>query len=391
MPLPPESNLPAAVVHPAWAGEPGDGGSYRKRGLTSYLAGLAGANFQEVVLSCGSSRLTRGARSLVDLADFALRTRARAVLFFYPALPLFHPASGFKLPALAVWLAVVRCTLRGRGVRIVLDVEDLPEPQHRELFDVPHSAGLATISTAERWLGRFADEVWIPSVSLGDRWREATERPGQPLRIVPTGAERQAAPAPNRRRPGIRFLYAGTLAREQERGVERLLRDFQAAAARATPPAKLVLAGPGGDWLRKRALGDRVELAGALEAEQAEALAAGCDWGLVPYPERGYFHDVFPAKLSFYTACGLPVLTTNLRETAAAVRRHGVGRVASEGDWARVLAELASSPPPPRVACPWLWADLLGEVVPPRESAPERDPQDPGNRIGACVPNRRHV
>lgn len=348
--------LPDAVVRFDWSGALGDGGLYRKAGLVEFLKQRASGRFHELVIPTGGSRGRRTGRALLMLMRFALATRARKVLFFYPALPLFHPPSAHKLPALAIWLATVRRALSRRGVKIVLDVEDLPAVQHLTLTGRPHPAGEGVLARAERWLSRFADEVWLPSKEMADRWRQLSAAPGRSVRVVPTGAPAQVSAAHSRPGQGVQFLCAASLYEAHDRGVSWLIERFSEGAA---PQARLLLAGPGGEWIARRCSRERVEWVGALERAALESLAVGADWGLVPYPERGYFHMAFPAKLALYTACGLPVLTTAARTAAQAVQAAGVGRVSPADSWARTLGELSLAGRPARVGCPWLWQQVL--------------------------------
>ncbi|MBI4865477.1 MAG: glycosyltransferase [Candidatus Wallbacteria bacterium] len=349
--------LPDAAVRFDWACAVPDGGLYRKAGLVEFLKHRAPERFHELVIPTGGSRGRRTGRALLALMRFALATRARSILFFYPALPLFHPPAGRKLPALAIWLATVRRALARRGVKIVLDVEDLPAAQHLTLTGRPHPAGDGVLARAERWLSRFADEVWLPSEALADRWRQVSAAPGRQVRVVPTGAPAQLPAAPPGPGQGVRFLCAASLYGAHDRGVSWLLERFTEGAA---PSARLLLAGPGGEWIPGRYPRERVEWVGALDRSELESLAVGADWGLVPYPERGYFHLAFPAKLALYTSCGLPVLTTAARTAAEAVRAAGVGRVSPADSWARTLGELSLAGRPARVECPWLWQQVLG-------------------------------
>ena len=350
--------LPGAVVRVQGARRTCDGGAFRKDGLVEFLRSRAGGEFEEHLVPArapGVGRLSHLIRVVSGLERFLGQVRARRVLFFYPEFPSFHPAGWSKLPALVWALGRLRRSMAWRGLSAVLDVEDLPGPQHRTLAGRAHPAGERVLALAEGALAGFAAEAWLPSGSLAERWCASTGFARERVRIVPTGSL-WATARPVRPEGGCRLFYAGPLGPRQERGLSELLEAFLASAA---PDARLVLAGEGGEWLAERGRG-RVELAGPLEEGACRELASGCDWGLVPYPERGYFHEVFPAKLALYTACGLPVLTTALHEAAAAVRSEGVGRVVPAADWAEFL-RLASRARDgaPRAAAPWLWKRIL--------------------------------
>ncbi|MBI4869936.1 MAG: glycosyltransferase [Candidatus Riflebacteria bacterium] len=352
------ASLPEAAVWRSRGKHAPDGGAYRKNGLLAHLR-RAGRGELSVWSGPDGASLSSPARfraGVASLLDFLATVRARKVLFFYPDFPFLLPASLGKLPALGWLVWRVRRLLETRGLEAVVDVEDLPGPQLREFTGQRHPGSDLALATFERWLDRFANELWVPTASMAGHWARRTGRAHPRVRLVPTCSLQHAPAVPDRCDGAPRFFYAGELDPLADRGVSEMIRAFR----KSVPgQMRLVLAGPGGGWVRE--LGHpSVEVLGALEEESCRARARECHWGLVPYPERGYFHEVFPAKLSFYTSCGLPVVTTEVSEAARAVRDAGVGSVVPMDGWREFFVRCREgSEAPPRVECPWLWERVL--------------------------------
>lgn len=92
-----------------------------------------------------------------------------------------------------------------------------------------------------------------------------------------------------------------------------------AAVARRRPAWRVRLVGPLSYGLDEEELArlrglPNVEFAGAVTPEQAPAVMAGCDVGLIPYKLNEQTRHVNPLKVYEYLAAGLPVAATPLPE-----------------------------------------------------------------------------
>ena len=103
----------------------------------------------------------------------------------------------------------------------------------------------------------------------------------------------------------LKFVYAGTL--NKGRGIELLLALFKGSHH------ELYLLGANGEWISDESnvfyLGSKVEL-------EAMNIVSKFDIGIVHYDEsKCYYNLCFPTKFAFYFQCGLPVLSTKLKES----------------------------------------------------------------------------
>lgn len=158
-------------------------------------------------------------------------------------------------------------------------------------------------------------------------------------------------PGPRGERP--RALYVGDV--RSTRGLFAMLE-----AVRLAPDWELDVVGPVApadvDELRRRltadvALAQRVHLLGRRPPTQAWEHASGAWCGLLLLADTPAFAEAMPSKLGEYLACGLPVITTDLRRQAAVVRDSGAGVVVPAGDdesvgeaVAQVLRDWSGSP-----------------------------------------------
>ena len=109
---------------------------------------------------------------------------------------------------------------------------------------------------------------------------------------------------------------------------------------------------------------------GHLSEEKALSLAAAADFGLIPYPEDGYFKWCHPSKVGLYYAAGLPMISTNIDETARFLARNAAGVVRSWKDFPAVFREgeqllsmNAKDELRRRIAADTAWGDRVVEAV----------------------------
>ncbi len=99
-------------------------------------------------------------------------------------------------------------------------------------------------------------------------------------------------------------------------------------------------------YCRETGIADRVHFTGPVPHEQAPALLADLDIGVVSYPPRRDFY-FSPMKLYEYMACGLAVVAGNMGQMAEALE-HGVSGMLVDADedraWVQALAVLCRDP-----------------------------------------------
>ena len=109
----------------------------------------------------------------------------------------------------------------------------------------------------------------------------------------------------NRIEGPLKFVYAGTL--NKGRGIDLLLDLFKGSNH------QLYLLGANGEWINEE---DNIFYLGCKEEKEAMNIVSKFDIGIVHYDENKFYYNLcFPTKFAFYFQCGLPVLSTNLKES----------------------------------------------------------------------------
>ena len=132
------------------------------------------------------------------------------------------------------------------------------------------------------------------------------------------------------RRP-LKFVYAGTL--NEGRGIDSLLELFKGSKH------QLFLIGAKGEWIKEE---DNIFYLGSKEETEAMEIVSKFDIGIVHYDENKFYYNLcFPTKFSFYFQCGLPVLSTNLRESFLQLDCYQMCFFKPFGDWALFLKTIS--------------------------------------------------
>lgn len=158
--------------------------------------------------------------------------------------------------------------------------------------------------------------------------------------VLPNEPVAAMLPEPGPPDPVPRALYIGDV--RASRGLFAMLE-----ALRSAPQWELDVVGPVApadrEELRARLTDDallaqRVHLHGRRPPTQAWEHARGAWCGLLLLADTPAFAEALPSKLGEYLACGLPVISTDLRRQAGVVRESGAGVVVPSGDDASVGA-----------------------------------------------------
>lgn len=161
--------------------------------------------------------------------------------------------------------------------------------------------------------------------------------------VLPNEPVAAMLPDPSPPAPAPRALYIGDV--RGSRGLFTML-----AALRLAPDWQLDVVGPvapaDADELRRVLTADpslarRVHLHGRRPPTQAWEHARGAWCGLLLLADTPAFAEAMPSKLGEYLACGLPVVTTDLRRQAGVVRESGAGMVVPTGSDEEVGAAVA--------------------------------------------------
>lgn len=263
----------------------------------------------------------RGTRSLALRAFRAVRTLdfyARAGRVVLRERPVLVHCNDFN----TMWIGVLAKLFSGS--RVVYDSHEL-WPDRNGRWEAR-----AWLLAAEWLFVRVADEVVTVSPAIAERMARRYRIPAPTIvRNVPDAAP--AAPAPT---DDHLVVYVGALL--AHRGLEQAI-----DAIALVPGIRLRVIGPGGAGLigelRARAqaagVGERFDVADPVPPDAVVRAIGGAAAGLSLFQPTCASHELtLPNKLFEYVAAGVPVLTSDVAESAAFVREHGVGEVVAAGD-----------------------------------------------------------
>jgi glycosyltransferase involved in cell wall biosynthesis len=242
--------------------------------------------------------------------------------------------------------AALKSAARKHGFKVVVDVMDLPAHQFADLgFSLEMS--VKNFLRFDRFVFGKADYLMVCSQSMTELIHKRYGVDESSLIVAlnghsigEDGVEEGCFGTPLSRNPGdkrLKFAYAGTL--NAARGIAPVLDAF----LESDVDAEMHLCGPHGDWITTDYNDPRLIYHGALSDDQAAAALAGCDVGLIPYPEKGYYNLAYATKLSFYLGLGMAVLCSEARETASQVKRLGVGLCWPLADFASAFRQIAEN------------------------------------------------
>lgn len=295
-----------------------DGGTSRENALEQFLAGYGA---KHIIVQDESFKRSKARRllRLSGIMDEIRAYRPDLVVLYYPSYPFFwqHKVTPY------FWMSVLFAELLRRaskkqGFDIVIDIRDLPAFQYKDLgFPIEMKPGTL------RWFDRFvfsrANCLWVCSESIGHLVHECYGIAESRLITTLNGYRTPIKPSTDYG-GRLKLAYAGSLNRE--RGIKTLIDSLFRSEIQ---DFELHLCGLYGDWILDEYKDSRLVFHGSLTNEQASSTLSQCHIGIIPYPERGYYHLAYATKLSFYMGLGLPVLCSNAHETASHVRRLGVG------------------------------------------------------------------
>lgn len=314
-----------------------DGGTHREAALAGFLASRGAGRIvvqDNEFKRSRKGRVGRLERLLGEIAD----QRPDAVVLCYPSYPFFWQHRVTPYLGLSVLFASRLKALAHRmGFKIIIDVMDLPVFQYKDLgFRLEMRPG--TQQLFDRFVFNHADYLWVCSGALTEVIERVYGIERSRLIVALNGYGNELEPARDKATGTLKLAYGGSL--NQERGIGRVVEAFFAGGVE---DGELHLCGPYGEWITDECKDPRIVYHGSLSDAEAGKVLSGCDIGLIPYPESGYYHLAFATKLPFYLGLGLPVLCSQARETAAHVNRLGVGLCWKMDDFARAFAYLAAN------------------------------------------------
>lgn len=294
-----------------------DGGTMREDALGSFLESRNAARL--VIQDAGyHGSKFRHITRLSSLIDEINHLDPGAVVLSYPSYPFFwrHKVTPYLFLSLLFAQKLRRLANRKR-FGIVIDIMDLPVYQYQDLgFELEMRP--EALKKFDRFIFSRADVLWVCSGSIARIINQDYDIDAFRMIVVLNGYQAQQS-QPDFEDGQLKLAYAGTLNRE--RGLEPVFDNLLGCPGNF----QINLCGLSGEWIGQKYSDPRLVYHGAITDSAARKVLSGCNLGLIPYPERGYYHLAFATKLAFYLGMGMPVLCSDVIETGEYVRNMGIG------------------------------------------------------------------
>lgn len=118
----------------------------------------------------------------------------------------------------------------------------------------------------------------------------------------------------------INIVYAGTL--NKGRNIENLIENVI-----GLDNINLILMGINGEWIEDKYINNKnIKYIGSKSEDECHKICSICDIGLIPYDDsKLYYNLCCPTKLAFYTTAGIPILSTDTKETSRIINKWEIG------------------------------------------------------------------
>lgn len=124
----------------------------------------------------------------------------------------------------------------------------------------------------------------------------------------------------------VKIFYSGDLSREYEKNM--LIDLFK----RVDDNTCVILCGNNGDWIRERVRKENIYYVGFVDSFKHDLIAKSCDFGVLLYPNTGYYKITPTTKLSSYVNNCLPIIAIRTETNEKIIERYQIGMCTDENN-----------------------------------------------------------
>ncbi|MDD4178618.1 MAG: glycosyltransferase [Candidatus Margulisbacteria bacterium] len=269
-------------------------------------------------------------------------TKNKIILFSYPNLPFFD-TNIINYFFFNIFIKLVKRLALRYHKKIILDVDDVPSISEAYLSKWPLPPKLLERrKIMEKRLFDIADVIWVITKNQAKIMSELYGLAENKFVAAPNGNARSKIGPSLPDEGKIRLVFAGAFFLT---GIKEMIGSFN--RLKTTRPAELYLLGPYAKWLKKflKELNDpRIHYLGSLDSQSCEAIVKSCQVGLLTYdPNEKYWAIAHPVKLSLYITCGLPIISTNVKNIAELITQSRIGLVSPTYDMTAPMRQLVEN------------------------------------------------
>jgi glycosyltransferase involved in cell wall biosynthesis len=264
-------------------------------------------------------------KELVRLFRFRIKS---LILFHYPIFRAYDIVkSGFFISALFVMRRLLK-------TKVYLDFVEPPllMPEVRKYTGFSSNAKFRIMRVLEKCYLSNSDVIITGGDEMSDHLRNEYELSSKSFITIEQGIHIEEFSVHNKRWEKVDFtvLYAGTLSKD--RGILDLFECIRKVNKRF--PVNLLCCGkvqqsleiPEDEWLKI--------YTNLSYYDFVEMIIRRADVAILPYPVNDWWQKISISKLATYLAAGLPVISTDLTQTAAFLRLWDCGRVSN--NWSEI-------------------------------------------------------
>lgn len=245
------------------------------------------------------------------------------VAFMYPTIPMYPGTSNIKYYIATMLYKLLFVAKKANKGKILFIVIDLPKEQEE-------SFNLKRIKiTYDKFL-KFENRFLVDSskvIYFSEGFKILAEKRGLKSTsesIVCSVGYIEPARVEKKKDEGITSIfYSGELTRDYEKS------KLTEICNSLTDNEELIVCGRNGEWLNDFG-NKKVHYMGYVDTEKHDQIASQCDFGLVMYPDTGYYRYVTPSKMNAYISLSLPVLAITNLTLKTVFEKYDIGQCVSE-------------------------------------------------------------
>lgn len=252
--------------------------------------------------------------------------RGDKVAFIYPTIPLYPATSNLKYYAATLLYKLLFAVNRRCSGKLFLIIIDLPKEQE-ESFNIKKIK--ISYDKFLEFENRFIIEA-SKIIFFSEGFKTLVERrnlkASLECAVCSIGYKPQLKMKKDKACQTTKIFYSGELTRSYEKN--KLLEVCNSLSDNE----ELIVCGRNGEWLNELNK-PNICYKGYVDSKKHDEIAEECDFGLIMYPDTGYYRYVTPSKLNVYISLNLPVLAITNLTLKKLFETYKVGKCVSEAEF----------------------------------------------------------
>jgi hypothetical protein len=294
------------------------------------------------------SRLYLPIKMIKEMINMFSLAKSSRVMLFYPGVPLVPLTSNIKIPIALLLYFIFFKINKLLNNKIITIVVDLPIEQDELLGNYNIKINKRYYRLFERLIFKNSDRIIVFSHWFEENIKKFTNSQKINIlvsRIFPYIAHQNDLKGDqkidwfNKIRSGYKIIafYTGELRRAYEKEmIKKVIRIIN----KKNKEVALVVCGIGGEWLNMET--GEVYYMGYVSKPIHDYFASRSDFGLILYPNKGYYKVTPTQKYTTYISNGLPIIALYSETVALNINKDGSGLIFNNEDFEFELSKFLS-------------------------------------------------